>query len=191
MVTNLLSVILNIPPHDYVYMNHTTLYLFSLTLISALLFAGCQSTEPAPAASTEAEPMAVVVLDAPTLKNDLIPAEVIEPVVVEVEPLAAEPVQVEPVAVVAAPQYQPVDLPKGVRASLDEMNAVVGLSAEQYHEIELIFAERSLEYKALLKQKSQMEPQEFKQEKSKLFSRYYKKYTSLLTKAQRKAWSQR
>jgi hypothetical protein len=207
MVTNRLSVILNIPPHDYVYMNNTTPYLFSLTLISALLFAGCQSTEPTPAASTEAEPMEVVVLDMPTLKDDLIPAEVVEivePVAIAVEP-PTEPEMIAPdvpvsavVIAVAEPepaipeaQYEPVDLPKGVRASLDEMNAVVGLSAEQYHEIELIFAERSLEYKALLKQKSQMEPQEFDQEKSKLFSSYYKKYTPLLTTEQRKAWSQR
>ena len=125
------------------------------------------------------EPQAPVVIEAPVIS--------VEELIVEAPVAPVAPVEES----IVVDEFEPaVELTQGVRVMLDNLRDTVSLSAEQYYEIEQLFADRGVEYKALLKQRNGMDSAEFDQQKSQLFSRYYRLYSQVLTAEQRKAWAQ-
>ncbi|WP_162028401.1 MULTISPECIES: hypothetical protein [unclassified Lentimonas] len=152
----------------------------------------------APIPSIDTPPSEVITMVEPdVIVESMEPLEPLAPVAIEESVIPVEELIVEaPVVSAEEPivvdEFEPaVELTRGVRVMLDDLRDTVSLSAEQYYEIEQIFADRGVEYKALLKQRSSMDSSEFDQQKSQLFSRYYRLYTQVLTPKQRKAWVQR
>ncbi|CAA6677418.1 MULTISPECIES: hypothetical protein [unclassified Lentimonas] len=146
---------------------------------------------------TMVEPDVITMVEPDVIVESMEPLEPLAPVAIEESVIPVEELIVEaPVVSAEEPivvdEFEPaVELTRGVRVMLDDLRDTVSLSAEQYYEIEQIFADRGVEYKALLKQRSSMDSSEFDQQKSQLFSRYYRLYTQVLTPKQRKAWVQR